>query len=73
MDYEGLIKCRSGFGGKMSFRSNLSRSMICSRVLNVTLCWQFSNLNRLEGVIPSGLAKAAYVISPRLLRRKLAS
>ena len=34
------------------------------------LCWQFSNRNRLEGVIPSFLPKAAYVICPRLFRKK---
>ena len=47
--------------------------MICCRVLRVMLCWQFSKRKRLEGVIPSFLAKAAYVICPRLLRRNTAS
>ena len=56
-----------------SAMSNPSLSRICCNVFNVMLCWQFSRRNSDEGVIPSFRAKAAYVISPRRLRRKLAS
>lgn len=61
------------WAGKISDQEHLSRSMICWRVFRVMLCWQFSKRKRLEGVIPSFLANAAYVVSPRLLRRKIAS
>jgi len=57
-DFYGLLS-RLNCAGKMSPRLHLSRSMICCNRPKVTLCWPFSNRNRVEGVMPSFFANRA--------------